>query len=714
MEASRRRPRGQSFVCAFAIAALLALGSNANAACQVDVDCANTPNCANDQPDQKDLTQFCVQNPVPTVSEDVAWNWDDTAISGNNTEDGCALYDTDGDGAVNYAVCVTVGGDPLDEVATTVYSCSDKKPDRCTAPNAALPSFTTTCSVTNPSPDDPYPSGASSPNDTKASCTVRFADFGVLAPDLLNVCSFPSGSPNSDPEDCILIPVPPNLCDTTDCNDGLFCNGVETCDPDLNGGAGGCVSGTPPTCSNGQFCDGTETCDPTASGGAGACVPGTPPTCDNGQFCDGTETCDPTASGGAGACVPGTAPTCDNGQFCDGTEVCDPTASGGAGACVPGTAPTCDNGQFCDGTEVCDPTASGGAGACVNGTAPTCSNGQFCDGVETCDPTANSGAGGCVNGTPPNCADTVACTDDDCDETQDKCTHTANDGNCSDDQDVCTVARCVPTDPNPDPDGCIQVFTPAADPSCSTGVCRTAGFWATHGGSEKKGINTTLDVIDNVGCLNVCGERISNTDLNNDDSAIEALCVSPQGTQLLQLARQLTATALNCIVTNGTTDCTNIDIADLSLHDVFGACDSACASGQTSADIDPGIGTTTVNCIQILDCFNNGGIYDVSTGSCTTGSCSDTGTECGPTAPCPTGRCVVTPGNCHDQPLVNGVDGKTIPTGNASSSSKCNAANGNNCTFVDGDDVCTGKKDFGEACCGSSQFPDETEVCTEQ
>ena len=36
------------------------------------------------------------------------WGWDDTATTGNNTLDGCALFDTDGDGFANYSFCVIV------------------------------------------------------------------------------------------------------------------------------------------------------------------------------------------------------------------------------------------------------------------------------------------------------------------------------------------------------------------------------------------------------------------------------------------------------------------------------------------------------------------------------------------------------------------------------------------------------------------------------
>src|SRR6478609_9296254 len=59
---------------------------------------------------QKDLNQLTVNYgdpPASTTAIDVSWNWDDTATSGANTRDGCALFDTDGDGNANYALCLT-------------------------------------------------------------------------------------------------------------------------------------------------------------------------------------------------------------------------------------------------------------------------------------------------------------------------------------------------------------------------------------------------------------------------------------------------------------------------------------------------------------------------------------------------------------------------------------------------------------------------------
>src|SRR5687768_13833806 len=65
------------------------------------------PNCtidvqgANDEPNQKDLTQMCVD---ALASPAVSWQWDDTAWSGNNTGDACALFDNDNNGLTDYAV----------------------------------------------------------------------------------------------------------------------------------------------------------------------------------------------------------------------------------------------------------------------------------------------------------------------------------------------------------------------------------------------------------------------------------------------------------------------------------------------------------------------------------------------------------------------------------------------------------------------------------
>ncbi len=138
-------------------------------------------------------------------------------------------------------------------------------------------------------------------------------------------------------------------------------------------------------------------------------------------------------------------------------------------------------------------------------------------------------------------------------------------------------------------------------------ICRTAGFWGTHGcpaeGCEVQGNscaqNITQAVIDSCGgCLNVCGQVITNTLLDDANSAVEATCVSPQVSRWLQLTRQLTAAELNCCVSGGGTDCNSV-----SIQPIFNLCNTACERGTSLLS----------GCINALNCFNSG---DIPTATC--------------------------------------------------------------------------------------------------
>ncbi len=173
--------------------------STAHAAPVCTVDTAG----ANDEPGQKDLTQLCVDyaNVPSTVA--TTWNWDDTSTSGANTMDACNLFDTDGDGYVNYSVCVTTEDDPAVFKAVTTYSCGDDKIDRCTSPIGVVSSGTTECDV-NQAATDPFEKGDSYPTDTEGSCTIQLSTVGGSSARLIDVCSYPSAEPNSDPSDCVI------------------------------------------------------------------------------------------------------------------------------------------------------------------------------------------------------------------------------------------------------------------------------------------------------------------------------------------------------------------------------------------------------------------------------------------------------------------------------------------------------------------------------
>jgi hypothetical protein len=164
---------------------------------------------ANDVPGQKDLTAQASAYDGSTFY--TAWKWDDTSWSGKNTGDGCSLFDSDGDGYVNYAVCVTIIGKTPTLVSTTVYSCSDGRKDRCTQP-VLLNTSTSYCTIDN------NVTGPFDTSDTQATCNISAIATALSISDLsgsnlVNTCSYPSQEPNSDPSDCVLLV--PALTDTT-------------------------------------------------------------------------------------------------------------------------------------------------------------------------------------------------------------------------------------------------------------------------------------------------------------------------------------------------------------------------------------------------------------------------------------------------------------------------------------------------------------------
>jgi uncharacterized repeat protein (TIGR01451 family) len=168
--------------------------------CLADVDGANDPSGDG----QGDITRLCTDNANLPTSFDVYMSWDETGFSGANTGDACVLFDTDGDagGNIDYAICISVDGDPASlSAGPLIYSCGNANPDRCSSPGTITPSGSTTCSASVQS-EDPFPAGDDYPNDTVGVCTIDPNDIpsGAVR---TNLCSFPSGEPNSNPTDCV-------------------------------------------------------------------------------------------------------------------------------------------------------------------------------------------------------------------------------------------------------------------------------------------------------------------------------------------------------------------------------------------------------------------------------------------------------------------------------------------------------------------------------
>ena len=281
--------------------------------------------------------------------------------------------------------------------------------------------------------------------------------------------------------------------------------------------------------------------------------------------------------------------TCD--QSAGTCTVLTPSNEGNACTGAAGTPNSCQQEVCRTGACVIETNPAEIGQACTFGTPVTNAECQhkLCAADGTC-PVSNFNEGGtCDNASPPP-------TNPQCQE------------------QVCQSGACVVEDISPPPAVCVAV-----------GICRTPGFWGTHAcpgaggqaGCEQQGNscaqNITQAVIDanpnpaHPGQLVVCGQDITNTLLGDHESAVEAICVRVQGHLRLQLARQLTAAALNCILSGSDDTCVN-----LSIETTFSECDDVCKdAGSTNAQIGP--------CVDAIDCFNNGGQFDAATGHCTSG-----------------------------------------------------------------------------------------------
>jgi cysteine-rich repeat protein len=316
---------------------------------------------------------------------------------------------------------------------------------------------------------------AGSPCDDGLFCN------GIEACDGAGNCSIPGTDPCDDGVGCTqdacdeAADTCSNTPDDALCDDGQFCNGAETCDATLD-----CQAGTPVDCNDGILCtvdscnEGTDACDNTPDDAL----------CDDGLFCNGAETCDAANDCQPGTsvdCDDGDICTDDscNEQSDQCDNIFDPTNDPscqpevcGNGVLDPGE--DCDDGNTLPG-DCCSPTCT------FEPAGSACDDGLFCNVGEACD-----GAGNCGGGTPNACDDGVGCTADSCDEGADACVNTPDDALCDDglfcngaetcdatldcqagapvdcdDADICTDDSC-----NEESDQCDNIFDETNDPSC--------------------------------------------------------------------------------------------------------------------------------------------------------------------------------------------------------------------------------------------------------
>jgi hypothetical protein len=356
------------------------------------------------------------------------------------------------------------------------------------------------------------------------------------------------------------------------CDDGLLCNGQETCDP-----SGQCQPGATPTCDDGIGCT-IDSCNP----GTDSCENLADDTrCDNGLYCDGIESCDAALD-----CQAGTAVICDDGVNCT-VDSCDESTDGCEIAADDGR---CDDGLFCNGPELC----VAGQG-CTIGIDPC--PGQLCaEDADSCAACLDDG----------DCDDGDACTSDTCGATN-SCQYAAVE--CGD-GDACTIDSCDAAT------GCANEHIDCNDgDACTTDTCDSAAGCANAPVDCNDGDACTTDSCD---AANGCA--YDPVDCNDGDACTTDSCDAASGC------------ATDPIDCNDSNACTidTCDAASGCAYDLVG-CDDSNACTTDSCDTVIGCQNDAVDCNDGDACTTdacdavNGCEYDIvdcdDSSLCTNDSC---------------------------------------------------------------------------------------------
>ena len=223
------------------------------------------------------------------------------------------------------------------------------------------------------------------------------------------------------------------------CDDGIACTDDDACDA-----RGQCVGfANQGTCIDALFCNGLESCQPDhPDADPRGCVAGRAPVAEEDGIECTQSVCDEDAM--AVAQLPGPACGCDApGEVCAEPSGCSVFVCTDDFVCAaqPAAAGTvCDDGLDCTVDDACNNNA-----VCI-GTADAarCDDGLYCNGLESCAPGSDNADGaGCVGGPMPSVPDGLECTEDRCNEETDAFDYVPGEG-CGCVQD----ADCLPAEPN--------------------------------------------------------------------------------------------------------------------------------------------------------------------------------------------------------------------------------------------------------------------------
>ncbi len=485
---------------------------------------------------------------------------------------------------------------------------------------------------------------------------------------------------------------------STECDDGRFCNGIETCD-----GSSTCQPGTSPCgrsqvcderndvctdnieCTTDSECDDSNDCTqnvcqdnvclfPNFPAGM-ACGDSSDTVCDNPDTCDANGTCQPHYE------PHGTLCRSSIGQ-CDATEVCtgyspdcpiDAFAPPGT-ECRP-SAHACDIAEFCSGTSsACPDDAEAPDGTlcnddgnictddvCTDGSCTHPHNSAPCDDGSACTTADMCSAGACLGGPPPDCDDGNLCTSDSCDSAV-GCvsvdnTTVCDDGNACTENDMCSAGSCSGTTLSCD-DG----------NACTTDSCDSRLGCVT--------VNNSLACDDGNACTenDVCFDGAcagSAVDCNDANECTDDSC-DP---------------VLGCTTTHNTATCNDNNAC--TENDV---CSAGSCSG-TALICDDGNVCTTDSCDSLLGCVtvNN------------SDPCDD-GSACTDNDACSKGMCVGSVVDCNDNNACTD-DSCDVVIGCQTIDNTAPCDDGDACTV---NDVCSAG-----SCTGTTLTCDDGNACTD-
>ncbi len=474
------------------------------------------------------------------------------------------------------------------------------------------------------------------------------------------------------------------------CNDGVFCNGSDSCQagacfqhggdpcpgPDgdancaesCNEGAGDCTAADTDgsACADdGLFCTGPEQCQGGSCNSLGnPCTP--PGSCDDiNDLCAGCgdgvvsagEQCDPVAPASDNCCDPGSCQWTASGMpdpqlACSVAPECQLDVCDGSGGCTTindaNGIPCTDDGFFCTGSELCQNGSCTGSGNPCPGP----------DGDNNCAESCNEGAGDCTAADPDSaaCDDSVFCNGTDsclagaCSQHGvNPCPGPDGDNNCA---ESCNEGAGDCTAADPDSAACDDsIFCNGAD-SCLTGAC------SQHGGNPCPGPDGDSN------CAESCNEGAGDCTLNDPDSSVcdDSLFCNGADSCLTGACSQHGGNP--CPGPDGDSDCAE-------------SCNEG-ASDCTAADPDSSV------------C--NDGLFCTVTDTCQSGLCTGSGNPC--PGPDGDGNCaescnegagdctLADPDSsvCDDSLFCNGAD--------SCLAGACSQHGGNPCPGPDGDNNC--------------------------